>query len=57
MCYEKLLVASYIVCTLVQLEVDMQIIKVGKDAKVYRRRYRNNLVLEMIVQSDMSIEV
>jgi hypothetical protein len=30
MCNEKLLVANYIVCTLVPLEVDMQIIKVGK---------------------------
>jgi len=33
MCNEKLLVANYIVCTLVPMEVDMQIIKVGKDAK------------------------
>jgi hypothetical protein len=33
MCNEELLVANYVVCTLVPLEVDMQIIKVGRYAK------------------------
>jgi hypothetical protein len=33
MCNEKLLVANYIVFTLVPVEVDIQIIEVGKDAK------------------------
>ena len=60
MCNEKLLVANYIVCTLVPMEVDMQIIEVGKDAKktylegheVYSHRYGDNIMLEMIVQSE-----
>lgn len=55
-----MLVTNYIVCTLVPMEVDMQIIKVGKDAKkmylegheVYKHRYGNNFVFEMIVQCE-----